>query len=957
MHKTGFWAAKALIGAALLGLLSACGGGGSYPQDGSSASAKPATGSVSVAPPTAVGPTNVSGSVGDGPVIDAHIAARDNTGALIAETTSDSQARFRLAIPESAKYPVTITSSGGTDVISGVSPEFDMKSVLNDATQAIANVTPITTLIVRSANCRAGGLTNQNIKAARAAVSEQMSAGLDPAKVPDPIATAVTNDNVAENVKANQVLAEILTRTTSTLQRKGRTITAAEVLEALACDVADDLFDGSAPSGGISEVSNVAQAATAAVLTEAIVNQLQVGGKEAHAALDAAIHRVAPDAPDTVNTDAVEISVQVVAEARKALAAAIPLQPDAALVSLAQSLENYTTPLKPSDLAATLQTDAAPSAGALTAAAQAAPDATIASVGTILHVRTSSPAAPPSLALAAGAAELASGATTSITWEASRANSCVGIRGLSGSLPTSGTRATAPITRATAFTITCLNATGSVTKSVIVNLPTPTVTVIADKPSVNRGESTTLHWSTNRVTSCTAGGSWSGTRALSGSAVVGPITADSRFTLTCTDGKAAVSQAAIVRIAAPTLSLAANTLTVGLGGAPTLKWSTLNVDSCTASDGWSGDQGLSGQAALRGITTNTNYTLTCSGPAGQIAKSVTVGIAAPTLALASASPSIDVGSSASLSWHATNATACTASGGWSGARPIDGTNVAVAGLKTKATLSLTCTGPGGSVARSVDIQIGVPTVTLTADRTSINAGESVSLSWTSHNATGCTASGAWTGAKTAASSQTISGIATSATYSLQCAGSGGVSALSSVTVSVRPSVTLTASAATVAPNSSVTLTWNAVGGGACIASSPDTKFSGPISATGSVVTSPIPGSRTFTVSCTNAGVAAIASTTVTTGNATIVQWVAPSTMSDGSQIQALHGFNVYYGNASRQYGQVIEVLDPRATQLALPLSSGTWFVTVTAIAEILDNANNIQLRESAYGDEAQKVVP
>ena len=950
MNKKVSWSTRQLYVAALATLaalaLSACGGGGGA-GGGSAVSASPGAN-----PPAPAG-TTITGSVGDGPVTDARITATDRDGKVIGNATSDGQARFTLALPADARYPVTVKSSGGTDIVTSHAPDFDLQSIVNDASQSSANITPITTLIVRAANCRAGGLTAANLNAARQTVATRLSAGLDPQKVADPITTPVTVSNVAENVKANQVLAEIVTRTASTLQKKGRTITANEVLEALACDVADGELDGAAVSGGISEVSSVAQAAIAAVLTEAIVNQLQVDGKDAHAALDAAIHRVLPEAPATVSIDAVEVTAQLVTETRIAVGAALPLQPDPTLVTLAEALESLATPAKPAAVLAALPADAAGGANTLLAAARTAPDATIASVGA--NISYGGGRGTPTLTLTAAASEVVSGGTTTITWATTNARSCVGLKGLTGALPANGSQTTPPITQATTFTLACLSSTGSVTRSVVVNLPTPTVTLVAEQTSVNRNDRTSLRWTSNRVTACTASGAWDGTRGLSGSESVGPIVAESRFVLTCTGSLGAVSQTATVRIAPPTLTLAAEQVSVALGAAPTLQWSTQNADGCTASGAWTGAQPAAGRATLPSIVAGATYTLSCAGPSGNIAKSVTVSIAAPTLTLTAPSASINVGGSATLSWHAANAIACTASGAWTGAQPVDGANIAISGLNTNSTFNLTCTGPGGSITRSVDVRISVPTVTLTASQTSIDAGDSPTLSWTSTNATACTATGAWSGARATAASAAVGAVNASASYSLECTGPGGTSPRSTVAISVRPSVTLTASSPLVAPNTTVTLRWNSLGGGTCVAASPDARFNGTVAASGTVVTNPLPVDRTFTLTCSNPAGQAIASTTVIT-RGTTVRWTPPTTMNDGTPIRALRAFNVYFGSRPGEYEQVVEVLDPRATQQVIALSVGTWYVTVTAVAEILDDASQVELRESDYGNEVQKAV-
>jgi pectate lyase len=78
--------------------------------------------------------------------------------------------------------------------------------------------------------------------------------------------------------------------------------------------------------------------------------------------------------------------------------------------------------------------------------------------------------------------------------------------------------------------------------------------------------------------------------------------------------------------------------------------------------------------------------------------------------------------------------------------------------------------------------VSLPIVTLSASPTSITAGGSSTLNWTSTNATSCTASGGWSGTKALNDTQSVSPT-TNTTYTLACTGSGG-SDIKSVTVSV-----------------------------------------------------------------------------------------------------------------------------------------------------------------------------
>ncbi len=75
-----------------------------------------------------------------------------------------------------------------------------------------------------------------------------------------------------------------------------------------------------------------------------------------------------------------------------------------------------------------------------------------------------------------------------------------------------------------------------------------------------------------------------------------------------------------------------------------------------------------------------------------------------------------------------------------------------------------------------------PTLTFTASPTSISSGQSSTLSWSTTNATSCTASNGWTGTKATSGGQSVTP-SSAATYSLTCTGAGG-SVTNSVSVSV-----------------------------------------------------------------------------------------------------------------------------------------------------------------------------
>lgn len=94
------------------------------------------------------------------------------------------------------------------------------------------------------------------------------------------------------------------------------------------------------------------------------------------------------------------------------------------------------------------------------------------------------------------------------------------------------------------------------------------VTLSASPKSVALNGTTTLTWSGTGVTSCTASGGWSGTKAASGTATVGPLTRDTTYSLSCTGagGTAVTMTSVMIRQAvlswkAPTQNIDGSTLT------------------------------------------------------------------------------------------------------------------------------------------------------------------------------------------------------------------------------------------------------------------------------------------------------------------------------------------------------------------------------------------------------------
>ena len=165
--------------------------------------------------------------------------------------------------------------------------------------------------------------------------------------------------------------------------------------------------------------------------------------------------------------------------------------------------------------------------------------------------------------------------------------------------------------------------------------------------------------------------------------------------------------------------------------------------------------------------------------------------AVPTVSLAANPTSVTSGGNSMLAWSSTNATSCSASGAWSGAKATAG-NQSTGALNASGNYSLTCSGSEGSASASATVTVPgtpppppVPTVSLAANPKSVTSGTSSTLTWSSTNATSCTASGGWSGAKATAGSESSGALTSTTQFSLACTGPDGTGN-ASATVSVLP---------------------------------------------------------------------------------------------------------------------------------------------------------------------------
>jgi hypothetical protein len=254
------------------------------------------------------------------------------------------------------------------------------------------------------------------------------------------------------------------------------------------------------------------------------------------------------------------------------------------------------------------------------------------------------------------------------------------------------------------------------------SLPSPTISLSASLNNVVTNGSTTLSWSSTDATGCSASGDWTGAKATSGSQTISTLTSNSNFSLTCSGAGGSASDSVSVTVSPPTapiVNLSASPSSLPYNGSTTLSWSSSNTSSCTASGDWSGNKATSGSQSISALTSNSSFSLTCSGAGGSANDSISITVAAPvpTLSFSADPGTVSENGSTTLNWNATNATSCTASDDWSGNKGVSGSET-INSLMLDRQFTLTCSGAGGSVSNTVNV-----TVVLSSTGTAL-------LSWT-----------------------------------------------------------------------------------------------------------------------------------------------------------------------------------------------------------------------------------
>ena len=293
--------------------------------------------------PTSTDDFQVSGSVGDGPIVNGTITAVDAEGNTVATAVSDAEANYSIGIPVDAALPVTLSVTGGTDLVTDRPADFELRSLINAVGVQTVNVSPLTTLVVHAAEC-VDDTSDSRIADLWQGEHADVGMGLDANVFGDPMRDGVTASNVESAVLANEALGEWVRRIGAAMSSAGMSTGLDTIVTTLACDLADGAMDGqmAAPVGANDDrVLAVAKAAEVAVRIEVLAGQLHVDHQDATGAMNSSISTIM-SGMSGADVNSVALSAGALAQTTDALAVLQGVYGDAALMELMSVLDGVS---------------------------------------------------------------------------------------------------------------------------------------------------------------------------------------------------------------------------------------------------------------------------------------------------------------------------------------------------------------------------------------------------------------------------------------------------------------------------------------------------------------------------------------------------------------------------------------------------------------------------------------
>ncbi|MFC1837412.1 hypothetical protein ACFLYW_01870 [Thermodesulfobacteriota bacterium] len=237
------------------------------------------------------------------------------------------------------------------------------------------------------------------------------------------------------------------------------------------------------------------------------------------------------------------------------------------------------------------------------------------------------PGSKPLISFSSEGTAVIQGNELTITWRTINADT-VSIDNGIGEVSLNGTMVVSP-EQTTTYTLTAVGPNGTSAASITINvIVPPTVSIGSIPESINLGESTTLHWTSENALMCSINQSI-GYIPCSGTLLITP-TETTTYTLTAYGSANTIATADVtvaVNYPEPTVQISALPQEIHAGETVILAWATSYADSCTIEP----DIGTVACNGSMDITpsSSTIYTLIANGPGGTATSQVTVNILGP----------------------------------------------------------------------------------------------------------------------------------------------------------------------------------------------------------------------------------------------------------------------------------------------------------------------------------------
>ena len=562
----------ALVSLFLLGFLAACADGG-----GSSVAGEQML---------------VTGSVGDGPVINAELTFSDANGNVVGTTFSDAFAKYEFQVPAGTALPLRIRATGGMDLVTGRALDFDLEASADVAGTSNVNLNPQGTLLMATARCADATPSSKTMNKLWQRLRTQLAMGMDATAVAHPVTTPVEVHNVDDMLLANEALGEAIRRAVAQLSAADPDIDGNQLVARLGCDLAEDNQINGTTSSGSSREGMVFRVVETAVLLEVIAGDLQVDDASSMGLLDQAARTISDvaDVPSVMDVDVNDVLVE------RTLDNVLMLQEapdsDVALLEIVDRLNEVGVDQARATVRSLMNSRIASALDDLGTQLTMLDASNL--VDFAQTVRAQAGAKAPYISLTVEDSELEVGDFTQISWATSAANRCIasGPADWAGNVALSGTYETERLRESQEYVLDCYSIGGK-NRSV--------ATVLVDGEAVSGPppqESPVQDDEEDQVVGA-PGDSGPGDAGDPGdSGEPGDSGAPGRG-----------GDAPDARIA----QFSAQPASIESGGFVVLNWAAENVESCTAGQGWQGVLDSQGEAEVGPLTQTTTFTLNCSG--------------------------------------------------------------------------------------------------------------------------------------------------------------------------------------------------------------------------------------------------------------------------------------------------------------------------------------------------------